>query len=66
MAKYNLISKYELIKIDIAIMKQINSDVSGVEFSINPINNEYDEDAINSNFGLEESFVGGVITPDEL
>ena len=46
-------------------MKQINSDVSGVGFSINPINNDYDEAVINSNFGLGESVVGGIITPDE-
>ena len=53
------------IKIAIVIMKQINSDVSGVGFSINPINNDYDEAVITSNFGLGESVVGGIITPDE-
>ena len=46
-------------------MKQINSDISGVGFSLNPINNDYDEAVINSNFGLGESVVGGIITPDE-
>ena len=46
-------------------MKQINCDISGVGFSINPINNDYDEIVINSNFGLGESVVGGIITPDE-
>ena len=46
-------------------MKQINCDISGVGFSINPINNDYDEAVITSNFGLEESVVGGIITPDE-
>ena len=46
-------------------MKQINCDVSGVGFSINPINNDYDEAVITSNFGLGESVVGGIITPDE-
>ena len=53
------------IKIAIIIMKQINCDASGVGFSINPINNDYDEVVINSNFGLGESVVGGIITPDE-
>ena len=52
-------------KIAIVIMKQINCDVAGVGFSINPINNDYDEAVINSNFGLGESVVGGIITPDE-
>ncbi|OUM59753.1 hypothetical protein PIROE2DRAFT_14623 [Piromyces sp. E2] len=53
------------IKIAIVIMKQINSDVSGIGFSINPINNNFDETVITSNFGLGESVVGGIITPDE-
>ena len=53
------------IKIAIVVMKQINSDISGVGFSINPINNDYDEAVITSNFGLGESVVGGIITPDE-
>jgi len=46
-------------------MKQINCDVAGVGFSINPINNDYDEAVITSNFGLGESVVSGIITPDE-
>ena len=53
------------IKIAIVIMKQINCDASGVGFSINPISNDYDEAVITSNFGLGESVVGGIITPDE-
>ena len=36
------------IKIAIVIMKQINCDVAGVGFSINPINNDYDEAVITS------------------
>lgn len=46
-------------------MKRINCDFSGVGFPINPINNDYDEAVISSNFGLDESIVGGIITPDE-
>jgi len=53
------------IKIAIVIMKQINCDVSGVGFSLNPLNNDYDEAVITSNFGLGESVVGGIITPDQ-
>jgi len=65
--KYKLEKGFNVseIKIAIVIMKQINSYVSGVGFSINPINNDYDEAVINSNFGLGESVVGGIITPDE-
>ena len=65
--KYKLEKSFNVsdVKIAIVIMKQINCDVSGVGFSINPINNDYDEAVINSNFGLGESVVGGIITPDE-
>ena len=65
--KYKLEKGFNVseIKIAIVIMKQINSDASGVGFSINPINNDYDEAVITSNFGLGESVVGGIITPDE-
>ena len=67
MFKYKLEKGFSVseIKIAIVVMKQINSDISGVGFSINPINNDYDEAVINSNFGLGESVVGGIITPDE-
>jgi len=65
--KYKLEKGFDTIgiKIAIIIMKQINSDISGVGFSLNPINNDYDEAVITSNFGLGESVVGGIITPDE-
>ena len=65
--KYKLEKGFNVseIKIAIVIMKQINCDISGVGFSINPINNDYDEAVITSNFGLGESVVGGIITPDE-
>lgn len=53
------------IKIAIIIMKQIKSEISGVGFSVNPINNDYDEAVITSNFGLGETVVGGIVTPDE-
>lgn len=51
-------------KIAIIIQRQIASTVSGVGFSINPSNNCYDEIMISANFGLGESVVGGIITPD--
>jgi len=51
-------------KIAVVVQKQIASDVSGVAFSLSPINNCYDEVVISANFGLGESVVGGTITPD--
>eukprot|EP00985_Skeletonema_marinoi_P026914 scaffold21294_cov92-Skeletonema_marinoi.AAC.2 len=51
-------------RIAIIVQKQIASDVSGVGFSLNPNNNCFDEVVISSNFGLGESVVSGIITPD--
>ena len=52
-------------KIAVVIQKQIASEVSGVAFSLNPINNCFDECVINANFGLGETVVDGTITPDQ-
>lgn len=46
------------------VQLQINSDVAGVGFSINPLSNDFDESLINANWGLGESVVSGLATPD--
>jgi pyruvate,water dikinase len=51
-------------KIAVIVQRQINSDVSGIGFSINPNNNAYDEVMINASFGLGETIVSGQVTPD--
>jgi len=52
-------------KIAVVIQKQIASEVSGVAFSLNPVNNSYDQCLINANFGLGETVVDGAVTPDQ-
>ncbi|WP_170311515.1 PEP/pyruvate-binding domain-containing protein [Vallitalea okinawensis] len=54
-----------ILRIAVIIQKQINSSSSGVGFSLNPLNNCYDEAVINANTGLGESVVSGLVTPDE-
>lgn len=51
-------------KIAVAVQTQVASDVAGVGFSLNPISNSYDEAVINSNWGLGETVVAGIATPD--
>ena len=51
-------------RIAVIVQQQIASDVSGVAFSLNPLNNCYDEAVINANFGLGETVVDGSVTPD--
>lgn len=50
--------------ISVIVQRQIASDVSGVGFSLNPMNNCYDEAVIDASFGLGEAIVSGIVTPD--
>lgn len=51
-------------RIAVIVQQQIDSEVAGVGFSLNPLTNDYDEAVINANWGLGESVVSGVVTPD--
>jgi pyruvate,water dikinase len=53
------------LRIAVVIQAQLNSRASGVGFSLNPLNNDYDQLVINANTGLGESVVSGLVTPDE-
>ncbi|HOO96857.1 MAG TPA: PEP/pyruvate-binding domain-containing protein [Caldisericia bacterium] len=52
------------VLISVVIQQMVAPQASGVSFSINPVNNDFDDVVINSNFGLGESVVSGRITPD--
>ncbi|HVM73748.1 MAG TPA: PEP/pyruvate-binding domain-containing protein [Candidatus Paceibacterota bacterium] len=51
-------------RIAIVVQKQIASDVAGVGFSLNPLTNNYDDAVITANWGLGETVVAGIATPD--
>ena len=51
--------------IAVIVQKQIMSEVSGVGYSINPLTNDYDEAVIEANWGLGESVVAGLSSPDK-
>ena len=51
-------------RIAVIIQQQVNADAAGVAFSLNPLNNCYDEAVINANHGLGESVVAGAVEPD--
>ena len=50
--------------IAVVVQQQIDSEVSGVGFSLNPLTNDYDEAVIDANWGLGESVVAGLASPD--
>jgi len=62
--KHKLDMSIDTPHIAVVIQELVQSDVAGVAFSLNPINNDYDETVINAAFGLGEALVSGEITPD--
>lgn len=51
-------------RIAVIIQQQVDAYAAGVGFSLNPLNNCYDEAVINANYGLGESVVAGAAEPD--
>ena len=55
---------HDKVYIAVVVQKMVNSEKSGVMFSINPATNNESEIMIEGAFGLGETVVGGEITPD--
>ena len=51
-------------RIAVVVQQQIDSEVAGGGFSLNPLTNDYDEAVIDANWGLGESVVAGLVSPD--
>jgi phosphohistidine swiveling domain-containing protein len=51
-------------KIAVIVQEQIPSDIAGVGFSLNPVTNNFDEAVLTANWGLGETVVQGIATPD--
>ncbi|HKC04892.1 MAG TPA: phosphoenolpyruvate synthase [Patescibacteria group bacterium] len=56
--------KHESVKISVIVMKMVQSEVSGVMFSIDPVNNDKEKIMIESVWGLGEMIVQGSVVPD--
>ncbi len=55
---------HEKVKISVVVQKMIQSEVSGVMFSIDPVKNDKDRIVIESVWGLGEMIVQGSVVPD--
>ena len=51
-------------RIAVVVQQQVDAESAGVAFSLNPLNNCFDEAVINANHGLGESVVSGDVDPD--
>lgn len=52
------------ISVAVVVQKMINSEISGIAFSVHPITQDNDQLIIEAGFGLGEAMVSGQITPD--
>lgn len=48
----------------VVIQEQVSSDIAGVAFSMNPLNNDYDQAVIDASWGQGETVVAGLVMPD--
>lgn len=51
-------------RIAVVVQRQVDSEIAGVGFSLNPVTNDYDEAVIDANWGLGTSVVDGRVSPD--
>jgi len=55
---------HDKVFIAVVVQRMVNSEKSGIMFTINPVTNQEDEIVIEAVYGLGEAIVGGEISPD--
>lgn len=55
---------HQSVLLAVVVQQMVDSEVSGVAFSVNPINSNQDEMIIEAVWGLGEGIVSGQVTPD--
>ncbi len=63
---YRTEQKFDHFRVGIAVpvQKMVQSDASGVMFSVDPVTNDPNRVVVEAGFGLGEAIVSGAITPD--
>lgn len=63
---YCLEKKMDLksIAVPVVVQQMVQSEVSGIAFTVHPVTQDRDQIIIEAGFGLGEAIVGGYITPD--
>jgi pyruvate, water dikinase len=54
----------EKVSVAVVVQKMIQSEVSGITFTVHPVTEDKNQMVIEAGYGLGEAIVGGVITPD--
>ena len=63
---YRFEKKLQSQKVSVAVVvqKMIQSEISGICFTVHPVTKNFNQMVIEAGFGLGEAIVGGMITPD--
>ena len=63
---YRFEKKLHTTKVSVAVViqKMVQSEISGITFTVHPVTKDYDQMVIEAGYGLGEAIVGGMITPD--
>jgi pyruvate,water dikinase len=54
----------EAVSVAVVVQKMVESEVSGICFTVHPVTEDKDQMVIEAGWGLGEAIVGGIITPD--
>jgi pyruvate, water dikinase len=52
------------ISVAVVIQEMVQSEISGIIFTVHPVIKDYDQMVVEAGYGLGEAIVGGLITPD--
>jgi len=52
------------VSVAVVIQNMVQSEISGITFTVHPVTKDYNQMVIEAGFGLGETIVGGLITPD--
>ena len=52
------------VSVAVVVQEMVQSEVSGIAFTVHPVTKDYDQMIIEAGFGLGEAIVSGQVTPD--
>lgn len=52
------------VSVAVVIQKMVQSEISGITFTVHPVTQDHNQMVIEAGYGLGEAIVGGMITPD--
>ena len=52
------------VSVAVVIQKMVQSEISGIAFTVHPVTEDHDQMIIEAAYGLGEAIVGGLVTPD--